>query len=115
MHIIGVILTAPQRTPQVTQTSSVIVDMVWLVATAEDRLEHVRAHSSPDRITLVFFLKAGDVEAAQTAGRRLSDRLISTVPFLSGWRTEGCWPLDSPDEAAANQPRFPRAESDQHD
>jgi hypothetical protein len=92
-----------------TQTSSVIVDMVWLTATAEDRLEHVRAHSGPDRITLVFFLKACDMGSAQTASRRLSDRLISTVPFLTGWRVQGCWPLDSPDRDA-DQPRVSSTE-----
>ena len=94
MHLIGALLAAPRRSVPLTQSSAIIADMVWLLATSDDCLEHVRARTGSHHITLVLFLKGESVRAAEAAAGRLCDRLITAVPFLAQWRVHGCWSLD---------------------
>jgi hypothetical protein len=82
-----------------TQSSAIIADMVWLLATSDDCLEHVRARTGSHHITLVLFLKGESVRAAEAAAHRLCERLVAAVPFLADWRVHGCWSLEP------NEPR----------
>jgi hypothetical protein len=94
MHLIGALLAAPHRSVPLTQSSAIIADMVWLLATSDDGLEHVRARTGSHHITLVLFLKGESVHAAEAAAGRLCERLVTSVPFLAEWRVHGCWSLD---------------------
>lgn len=103
MYLIGALLAAPRATPPLGQTSAIIADMVWLLAAADDGLEHVRARAEPHHITLVLFLKQESLDEAQETAWRMCRRLVADAPFLAGWRVHGCWPLD----AARPQPPGP--------
>jgi len=54
--------------------SGLVVDLMWAHATAEDRLEHIRAASSADRVDLVFFISAHDEREAADQADRLCAR-----------------------------------------
>jgi hypothetical protein len=94
MYLVGALLAAPHRSVPLTQSSAIIADMVWLLATSDECLEHVRARTGSHHITLVLFLKGESVRAAETAAHRLCERLVVAVPFLAEWRVHGCWSLD---------------------
>jgi len=104
MYLIGALLAAPRRSVPLTQSSAIIADMVWLFATSDDGLEHVRARTGSHHITLVLFLKGESDHAAEAAAGRLCERLVTAVPFLAEWRVHGCWSLDPHESRPPRRP-----------
>lgn len=97
MFLIGALLVAPRPASSLAQTSEVVSDMVWLLANTDDGLEHVRVRTSTHQVTVVLFLRSSGAGAAEETGRGLCERLVTTVPFLAGWRVHGCWSLEPPE------------------
>jgi len=97
VYLIGALLVAPRPASPLVQNSAIVGDMVWLLATAGDGLEHVRVHTGAYEVAMVLFMRNASVEAAEEAGRRLCERLVATVPFLNEWQVHGCWSLDPPE------------------
>lgn len=61
------------------------MDLIWLCAEAEDRLEHVRVLDSPLGCYVVWFLLSPDEESAHATAIAVSRRVIAATPLLAGW------------------------------
>jgi hypothetical protein len=74
-----------ERTPP----AGLVVDLIWVHARTDDRLEHVRAVTSADRVDLVLFIDAptGDGgDGADRAADRVCRKALAASATFSGWR-----------------------------
>jgi hypothetical protein len=79
--------------------AEVVADLLWVHATAQDRIEHIRVHVAPCRMIVVFFTldneyavrvnAPGPVDASDSSDdplRRLCRRMIRASSVLPGWQ-----------------------------
>lgn len=104
MYLVGASLAAPRPASPLAQPSAVVSDLVWLLATAADGLEHVRVRTSTRQVIVVLFLRGTSVRAAVEVGQGLCERLVAAVPFLAGWQVDGCWSLEPPEGRPEDSP-----------
>ncbi len=81
--------------------AEVVTDLLWLYATAQDRIEHIRVHVAPWRMVVVFFTLDNDCAVRVTAPRpaqdsgssedplrRLCRRMIRASSVMPGWQVQ---------------------------
>ncbi|MGW3468173.1 hypothetical protein ACWDKQ_06805 [Saccharopolyspora sp. NPDC000995] len=66
--------------------SSLVVDLIWVMAGTEYGLEYLHAVTQPGRIDIIAFCLVTDTRAAHRAGRRMCQDAITASPQLRGWR-----------------------------
>lgn len=67
----------------------VVTDILWMVASPDDGLEHVHSHSAARRIDLTLFHRSRSHRDATRAATRLCERAIRHAPALRGWALAG--------------------------
>jgi hypothetical protein len=79
--------------------AEVVTDLLWLYATAQDRIEHIRVHVAPFRMIVVFFTRDNDHSVRANAPRQadasdssvdllrsLCGRMIRASSVMPGWQ-----------------------------
>jgi hypothetical protein len=77
----------------------VVTDLLWLYATAQDRIEHIRVHVAPFRMIVVFFTldneystrvnaprQVDDSDSSEDPLRSLCGRMIQASSVMPGWQ-----------------------------
>jgi len=78
--------------------AEVVTDLLWLYATAQDRIEHIRVHVAPSRMIVVFFTVDNEyavrvnaarpvdgTDAVEDPLRTLCRRMIRASSVMPGW------------------------------
>jgi hypothetical protein len=63
--------------------AQVVTDLLWLYATAQDGIEHIRVHVAPFRMIVVFFTLDNDCSARVKAARQVDESDSSEDPLRS--------------------------------
>jgi hypothetical protein len=79
--------------------AEVVTDLLWLHATAQDRIEHIRVHAAQNRMIVVFFTldneyavrvnaqrPVEDADSSEDPLRRLCRRMIRASSAMPGWQ-----------------------------
>jgi len=79
--------------------AEVVTDLLWLYATAQDGIEHIRVHVGPCRMIVVFFTLDNEYAVRVNAPRhvdrtdsladplrRLCSRMIRASSAMPGWQ-----------------------------
>ena len=79
--------------------AEVVTDLLWLYATAQDRIEHIRVHVAPFRMIVVFFTldneysiqvnaprEVDDSDSSEDPLRSLCGRMIRASSVMPGWQ-----------------------------
>ncbi|WP_432084950.1 MULTISPECIES: hypothetical protein [unclassified Streptomyces] len=89
MHMVTVVLCGPGNAA----LSADVLDVLWVVASFEDGVEHLHA-GCPEGGGLgylTFFLTAPTWEAAVVSARGMARRALESAPVLNGWHLmPGC-------------------------
>jgi hypothetical protein len=79
--------------------AEVVTDLLWLYASAQDRIEHIRVHVAPSRMIVVFFTLDSE-QTVRVGGprplghscrpeeplRSLCRRMIRASSLMPGWQ-----------------------------
>ncbi|WP_034262634.1 hypothetical protein [Actinospica robiniae] len=65
-------------------SAAVVVDLLWVVALPQDKVEHISVRAAPERIQVGVFTTLPDREAA-LAAVGLAARACACSALLSGW------------------------------
>jgi hypothetical protein len=80
-------VTVALRGPQSAALSAEVLDILWVVASLEDGVEHL--HAKRPEIGglgyLTFFIKAATREKAAALARVIVSRALESSPALTGW------------------------------
>jgi hypothetical protein len=83
MFMVSRTLLLPGETERAPPPATV-VDLIWAHAIPDDKLEHVRASTSTERIDLVLFIDAVDGDEAAALADRLCARAAGSGPRPGG-------------------------------
>ncbi|GAA1973684.1 hypothetical protein [Kitasatospora viridis] len=98
MELVIVTLTAPTPRGRTGIGAPVLTDLLWVHATAADRVEHITVREAPDGTSYAagLFLRPADSTAGQESHELTALHLCRTAidnsPALTGWRAD----LDPP-------------------
>jgi hypothetical protein len=94
----AVTLQRPDAVSAGSVPAEVVTDLLWLYATAQDRIEHIRVHVAPCRMIVVFFTLDNDYAVRVNRSRQIDDsvsvedplrrlcrRMIRASSVMPGW------------------------------
>lgn len=83
MHMVTVVLCGPRNAA----LSADVLDILWVVASLEDGVEHLHAKrpESGGLGYLTFFISAATRERAAASARGMTGRALENAPTLAGW------------------------------
>ncbi|MEY9891086.1 hypothetical protein ABIA35_004301 [Catenulispora sp. MAP12-49] len=98
MDLVPVRMSAGTEARTVSLPPEVLADVLWAVALAADRLEHIRARHgpSPRSVDVVLFLLPAEPESTADVALRLCRRAVDTAPSLIGWTVEMLGSIQTP-------------------
>lgn len=86
MHMVTVMLHAPERDVNEPLESAVVTDLLWISATPDDGLEHIHSRLAARSACITFFVIGESLANAESSAVAICRRALLGAPALSGWQ-----------------------------